>query len=370
MTPVSNDIEAVYALLQEAYQMEHGDQQIALAEEAVRLADLTKDLETQFEARMQLVEAGVFGGADDKSFVAFSWCLAQRDRHPELGNEFEMLWRYKWILNSIGAFPQISKAQIEQMFEDMERRFRQGGAGPRAVYQHRAKVYRLFGEKQKSHEFFQKWKAEKRDFYADCAACEADSEIEHWIFMDNPEEALKKSQVILNGGLSCGEVPHLTYAMILQPLVETKQYADAARYHEKGYPMISRNKDFLGAVAEHILFLVLADEWNKALRLFENHLDWALKVKTDLPKFYFYRAAYLLFLVLGSYGRTSGRLRLPRDFSGFQESGEYQLNELIAFTENELNRISGAFDRRNENNYYSQLYKNTPFLKKYRFKLS
>ena len=69
--------EQVYQLLGESYGLEDGDAQIALCEEAVRLADLKGDLKLQYAAREVFIRACIFGGASEKALVAFAWLLAQ-----------------------------------------------------------------------------------------------------------------------------------------------------------------------------------------------------------------------------------------------------------------------------------------------------
>src|SRR3712207_8330401 len=48
-------------------------------------------------------------------------------------DESSVLWTYKWIVNSVCDFPQISKAKIYEMLDDMARRYVAAGRGLRVV---------------------------------------------------------------------------------------------------------------------------------------------------------------------------------------------------------------------------------------------
>ena len=119
--------EQIWELILQAYRMGDGDAKIALLEEAARVADICGDLKLASDAREHLVQAATFGGAPEKALVAFSWSLAQYDRRAGEVSEATVLWQYKWILDSITNFPQIGKAQILEMLDDMAARYRRAG---------------------------------------------------------------------------------------------------------------------------------------------------------------------------------------------------------------------------------------------------
>src|SRR5437867_1014482 len=107
-------------LLGRADTLRHGAARIALVEEAVNLADRHNDTDAGFDARLEFVSAALFAGQPDRMLVAFAWMLAQFDRDPELYDAHRLLWQYKWVVNALPDFPQITRVQIEEMFADME----------------------------------------------------------------------------------------------------------------------------------------------------------------------------------------------------------------------------------------------------------
>src|SRR5437870_10345778 len=99
-------------VLGKAQDLGNGPTQYALTDEAVRIADAHGDVDAGFQARQEYIKATMFSGQPDKMLVAFSWCLSQVDRNPERFDRYRLLWQYKWVVNSLPDFPQISLAQI------------------------------------------------------------------------------------------------------------------------------------------------------------------------------------------------------------------------------------------------------------------
>ena len=70
-------------------------------------------------------------GDYDKLLMAFSWCLAQADRQPEEHSVWELLWKYKWVIEHLVHFPRISRAQIHSALADFQKRSLQAGFNER-----------------------------------------------------------------------------------------------------------------------------------------------------------------------------------------------------------------------------------------------
>ena len=111
--------DQVEELLEQAGDLGHTPAAVAVCEQAVALADSHNDVGLGFAAREALIEAATFAGRPDAAIVAFSWCLAQSDRNPEEFPEGGLLWQYKWIVDNVADFPNISSVQIDELFADM-----------------------------------------------------------------------------------------------------------------------------------------------------------------------------------------------------------------------------------------------------------
>ena len=250
-------------------QLERGAAKVALVQEAVRLADTHSDVAAGFEARSELITAAMFAGQPDVELVAFSWCLAQCDRDPEQFSEEDLLWKYKWVLDTLPLFPQISRAQIENMLEDMKTRYQRAGSTLHAVYTLRRDVSMYLGDRAQAEAAHTELERTRRDWLSNCAACVADGTVEYLNFLGRHEEALERARPILAGQQRCSEVPHRTYALVLYPLVLQGRLDEAMEYHLTGYKLIARNPKFIGQQAEHLNFLTLTDNLSKAIKLLE-----------------------------------------------------------------------------------------------------
>ena len=353
----------VYQLIAQSLDFEDGDEQISLREEAVRLADLEGDLKLQYFAREVYVRACIFGGATDKALVAFSWLLAQFDRNPGQFDQWAIIWKYKWIVGLIGNFPQVPRTQIYEMLDDLAQRCLKAGYGLRAVYNHRYRLEKFWDNKDEAIKYFRKMGEQPRDAVSNCPVCETDDRVSFSIYCGDDDRALELADPILIGRDKCGTVPHRTYANLLLPLVRLGRQPEALGYHRKGYGLISGNPSFLDKVSDHLIFLALTENFDRAVALFEKHYPWTEINRDVYYHFRFFRAAWLLFEMLAESQEVSPGLNLPRSFPLYSESGDYDPARLAAWCKEKAEAIAGRFDRRNETDFFMRTIAETPTLK-------
>ena len=148
--------ERISELFYEANRLPHGEAQVRIVEEAVRLADATQDLDWMFDARKQLIEAATFAGHTEKMYPAFAWCLSQYEKTPErFGyHEYELLWYFKWALGNVCEVPQLSMDKIEAMFEQMSKMYRDCGYNQRPVLNLKASLAQASGYRDEEEKYF------------------------------------------------------------------------------------------------------------------------------------------------------------------------------------------------------------------------
>ena len=334
--------------------MENGPAKCSVLEEITRQADRLGDREAGYEARLNLVQAATFSGYPDKALVAFSWCLSQADQDPERFDEQDLLWKYKWITDSLTGFPQISKKQIDDMIEDMRVRYERAGVGQRAIIQLRWYLAMDMGDRETVRKYYPIWKKSLRDEMSDCPACEQNTEVKHANFFGKDEQALEAAGPILRGHLKCAEVPHLTYGRLLIPLIRLQRVDEAARLHLIGYRLVARNTKLLEPASEHLLFLAITENLDKGAKLFEKHLIYALEAANLDDRFRFYLASQFLMERLIEAGNDSLKVRLPKTFPLYQEKGRYEVSDILAWLVQETRELANRFDQRNENDYFTR----------------
>jgi hypothetical protein len=352
---MSDDFEGrLNELLQSAWGLEDGPPRLAILEEAVRLADVHGRIEEAFRLRKELIHTATFCGHPEKSLVAFSWRLAQCDREPLRFAERDLLWQFKWIVDSLPQFPQITRAQMDEMLDDMTRRYSRCGAGLRAVHKLRCMLAMEMGDVEAARQAKRQWNAAPVESGNDCPACERNHQARYLAFVGKDERSLEWVQPILAGRMRCAEIPHVTLADVLAPLWRLGRVAEAAECHLRGYRLISGNRKFLGETAMHLTFLVQTDNLGRAVQLLERHLPWAVEAPSPGRRFDLHVAALLLLERLRDVGRATVALRLPASFPNRRGDGAYPVEELLGWIEDESRELARRFDARNGNDFFSR----------------
>ncbi|HEY0320454.1 MAG TPA: hypothetical protein VGC66_05730 [Pyrinomonadaceae bacterium] len=348
------DIAArVKDLMERSLNLPEGDEKIMMLEEAVRLADTVSDLKLQYQARESFIEAAYFGGVPEKALVAYAWCLAQFDRNPEQFWEWRILWRYKWMVNVICDFPQISKEQIYEMLDDMERRFRESGHGLRAVYKYRYRTERFFGNRREAIRLYRLSEQTVKDDLSDCAACETDERVTFSLYCGQDERALRLAESLIYGREKCRSVPQRTYSKLLLPLLRLGRREEAWQYYMRGYPMIANDRGMLDYLSEHFVFLSLYGDLNGAARLLEKHYTWTEENTNAYERFMFYRAAWLFLDKALEAGKDTLKLQMPRSFPLYDAGQQYETVRLKEWFEARARELAAKFDQRGGNDYFT-----------------
>ncbi|HTU17501.1 MAG TPA: hypothetical protein VMG10_05505 [Gemmataceae bacterium] len=355
----------VEELLDQAASLPDGPSKVALLEEAVRLADVHQDVILGDTVRAKLIEAATFSGYPEKALVAFSWRLGQCDRNPTQFPESKLLWQYKWIASKLDNFPQISRQQIEDAFDDMTRRYQRAGAKLRPIFEIRWDMALAMGEPDQARKYYRLWEKAPRDSHTDCLACEQQGRVYFHVEMGKNVKALELAEQILRGRMRCRTIPHRTYAQVLMPLLKLRQVEKAVEYHRKGYRLIRNNLTFLYTTSAHLTFLVLTDNLLRALKMFEDHLGWALNSKDPYACWRFYLAAHLLMSRLAESGQTTFKLRLPKTAPCYQEGSRYEVSDLASWIHKTCLDLATRFDARNGNDSFVRRLKGQGRLKRW-----
>ena len=354
--------QQVEELLASARGLGNGPAKVAIAEEAVRIADAHNDEGLGFEARQELIQAATFGGAPEVAMVAFAWCLARFDKDPRGIDAFGLLWKYKWVLDSAPDYPTVGRGQIADMLADMERRFLAAGSGMHPVHQTAREVYRVMGDLEAARAAHARVVKEQRDRLSNCPACEQHAQVKFYLDLGRPDRALKKAEPIVGGRMGCAEVPHATYSYLLLPVLFAGDPATAAEYHRRGTRLIGTNPKFLTQAARHVLFLAVTDNLTAAAKYLERHLANYAATTCPAWRLEFGRAAAFLFDRLAEQPKPP-RVRLPSNLelpAGTDGTDPAALRDHFAA---EARELAAAFDARDGNDWYARQLAATAALK-------
>jgi tetratricopeptide (TPR) repeat protein len=267
----------VERLIRQCWEAPYGPGQVALADQAIRHADALGEPALRFEARLAGTEAYQMGGEPAKTFVTFSWCLAEYDANPGRYTPREdglLRWYFKWVVGSLTRFPDVPLERTYAVLDDMTRRYRLGGHSLHAVYQHRWLVANHIGDVPAAEEWYEKWTTAPRDENSDCAGCDPTDRVEHLSERGRDSDAVALASAVLAGQLTCAEQPQAILTALLLPYLRTGRLDEARDAHVRAYRSHRQQIADLGWVADHVLFCGLTGNEARGLELIDRHLDW------------------------------------------------------------------------------------------------
>jgi hypothetical protein len=348
------DIDTIKGMVACARWIEDGAVKIAALEEAVRMADTLGDAETAYEARQALIEAATFGGRPELSLVAFSWCLAHSDAHPDRYDMHTLLWQYKWVAGELDEFPQVTRAQIDNTLHDLEGRSARAGYSPYAVETLRLALSIGLGDRPAARAAFERFEKSKRDGLGDCRACVQSLHVWYYEFAEEWEKAVEAAQPILSGRMRCREVPHRTYGHLVRPFFQLGRLEEALECHRKGYRLIQRNAKMVSRIADHLELLAMTANMVKSLKLISTHLAGALAATSPRHRYDFLRASSLALLCAQALGKKTIKLHIPPTVPFARQDGVYLIAELQSVLHQLASELAIQFNERNGNTWLTQ----------------
>ncbi|MFC4949673.1 hypothetical protein [Pseudonocardia sp. GCM10023141] len=339
--------DELWRAMGEAHAMPYGAGQIAAAEQIIRRADATGDAHLRFAARMLGTVAYVWGGERGKSFVTFSWCLADFDRSPSAYHEHythSLMWHFKTMIGSLVSFPDVPLDRTCTVLDDMERRFREAGHSLAAVHKSRHMVARCVGDTAAAEHWYRRWVTAPRDDLSDCAGCDPSTQVAYLAEQGRDEEAVALAEPVLAGQLGCSEQPQGVLTALLVPYVRTGRLEQAAEAHRRAYRRLRVNLADLADIAEHIAFCARTGNEVRGLEILERHLHWLDRAPTPDAAMEFAAAGAL---VLRRLAAAHSELRVRRPAFGERAVAEVGVAELAAELAAMATGLAARFDARN-----------------------
>lgn len=343
----------LWRALNETAAMPYGAGQIAAAEQIIRRADATGDPHLRFAARMLGTTAYVWGGERGKSFVTFSWCLSDFDRTPAPHHErytHELMWHFKTVIGSLVSFPDVPLDRTRTVLDDMDRRYREAGHSPQAIYKLRHMLARSTGDADGAEEWYRRWVTAPRDELSDCGGCDPSAQADYLVEQGRDEEAVALAEPVLAGYLSCSEQPQGVLTALLVPYVRTGRIEQAADAHRRAYRLLRPNLADLADIADHITFCARTGNEARGLEILERHLAWLDRAPSPDDALAFATAGAL---VLGRVMAAHPDMTLHRPAHGERPAADVDVVALGAELAAEAHAIAARFDARNGSSFQS-----------------
>ena len=308
-------------------------------------ADREKDYSEALRFRYMYIKESVFNGDCYKAVIMFPEYMALFDKHPDCHDTYSFMVAFKWIIENVPDFYQISSEMVETYFEEFRKRCEMYGYSLRTYYM-KAMLFYADTDPGKAKKLLELFRQCERDSLSDCAACEMNHDIRMELRFGTEERALEMLNDMLSRGISCAEVPEVTYGCCVEHFTKIGAVSEGEHYADIAMPMIAGNENFLMEIS-HILLLKTITDPDKAFRLFTRYLSFFIRNRNPKMRFFFADAASRFFRSINPNDCPVIGMKLPKDFELYNEKGEYRTEDLEKYFYNIANEIAEKFDKRN-----------------------
>lgn len=269
--------------------------------EAIELADAENDLDLGFRIRKRYITA-CHNEPDKLMLIAhYGWCLARHDEDPE---RFPVsLWEYKWVVGAAPDFAGVSRDQLLELGEDLQRRFEAVGAskGPAGVA--KCDIACSLGDLETLAVELHAWQnTSKAGRLNDCGTCDITNEVFYLIALGRHQEAIEAGEPVITGGRRCASQPHFAYANLLEAtrVVGDDDLGDTLS--AAGLELLRNDPDFTKAFGSHLRHFAVTRQLERGLEVLQKIAP--LAYGDDGTLFTYYRGARLLLALADAEGRT------------------------------------------------------------------
>lgn len=258
----------------------YGPEERELIRQALTLCAELDNPDLEYRLRIRQTSSSFMAGDAETMLVSFPWCISWHDvdpaRFPHQVDGQDLLWQFKWMSDLLTINPRFSLSQVNEICDDMERRYTAAGIGLSGVWQAKFSTAARSGHHDQAKLFRQRRDEVPVDDYSHCPAC-VRSEDAAWFFeIGQPETALKVFDEIIEGGFTCGEEPERAQGQALLGLLRAGRFDDAANHHRQALRMAKASADPLPLILAHLPFLAITGNLASALALLEEYLPmWA-----------------------------------------------------------------------------------------------
>ncbi|MCG7427788.1 hypothetical protein MHY20_09250 [Helcobacillus sp. ACRRO] len=247
---------------------------------AEQLADEAGDDQQLYAVRMRLIGHAREVSDTDAQLSMFLWCAFKHDQDPARfptrpvpgSPGIDLLWWYKWLIDSLLSRPQYSLDQIRTSLSMMEAAYRRDGAGAAGPLWARLQLAMDHGSDDDIRTALAAIRTTPRDAYSHCDACAQASEVSIRLSLGETDEALHDLEALLASEDLCAEEPEGIASEMLVELCRAGKAERAAELQEMSYPRIMSMPVHLPLQARHMLFFAVTGNVGRAHELLVRHL--------------------------------------------------------------------------------------------------
>jgi len=339
----------IQKILLKSDQLKNHDDKINLLKQAIAIADANNDTDWGFDLRLDLIREETYTSHCTESFPAFAWILNVNDSNPELFDESDFLWEYKWMATSSRRNVNISREQVETIMEDLRSRMKKNGYTDRAYYTVRIYWHLFLGETNEAREYLKLRDDTPRDRMSHCPACELDASVELQLIDGNFDKAITLAHDLITKKLTCGHMPFGTFCNLTFYLNKAKDKR-AEEYFVKAEEEMKEMEDDTSLLSDIslLMYYLIDNNTPKAWEYFEKYAGWEIGAEDS---FSFEFSLPVLKLLKTEKEKN---LDMDAELPFFKSNGIYDTSKLYDFYLRKASDLAKQFDARNGNEYFRQ----------------
>lgn len=346
------DIEYNIYSLQYADESEENEK---VLQKCIQKAQLFKDKDLEFDARLGYLRQVNWLNKKEKAIATMPWLLKRIDEGHNQDSAHTVLWMYKWIIINLSDFAAISLSQIDQLLNDMEKRFLDHGTGMRIIHYFRMIVNSDLGNMSQALEHMKLYlKDNKSCDLDDCKACQPNNLLDVYLNLKDFDNFQKKAKPLLARTVTCKEVPDFTYSKTAMVNYILGKYDIAAEHALLARKKIILKKAVLKEMGHLLSYYALTKEFVKGRTILEKQLDFCAQTQPELFLFRFYLGTLMFFKALQGADKKQIKLNIASQNLIPVHDGVCKVPEAVAWLEQQVQSLADKLNTRNGNEFYNE----------------
>ncbi|OKL50341.1 hypothetical protein [Boudabousia marimammalium] len=347
--------------LEEATGFPWGPARSAAIAEAVTWADEGEYTKLQIRGRIDLINAYLRGGQDERMIAPFVWLLNLTEQHPEDSDDDvrEMVrWFFKTAVTTLANNPSVSLQQIDRLLEQMHTYYLADGASLHAYYRVHAQVDMICGRMESAEEYLNLWRSSTRDENSDCLGCDPLQEIIFFDWNEQWDETIASGLPSIAETDTCEAQPFRTQTAVLDALSRTGRAASAWECHLSSWRAMRSDVDDLVHMGRHLTYLGRLEATNRSLRAIREVLPFLSETSIIVDTMWFTAGLTVALESLAQTGHGDEKLGVrasanePVGFPGLEST--LTVAEALPIVRDTALTIAKQFDERNGNDSISK----------------
>jgi len=346
------------ALLAEAARMPTSAGKFEVIAEAVRLADLHRDVPLGVEARLPLIAVAGSLLRGDAMAVAFTWCLHQYDRRPELFAGWDPFAEYRTLIGRVVNFDTVTRRQVEEMVADLSNRLEREGRPPTLALYARLVLGPDLGDRALSADAMAEFHRRRLT-----GALHPADRFQHALFVGDDAAALRLAEEhVLTSGRNTFD---MHWYDVMGLLWRCGRAAEVPRWATRAEKQVRVKDCYYWPFGKVVAALALLGRIADAVKVC-GQCQRAIREYTDpLTRLHFCLDMGVLFDRLHALGRQAVLVRFADGIPGGQPNGQYRVAEVRAWLAGQASELAARFDRRNGNDSFAGLIRDRADLQRF-----